>query len=194
MSTSSPHEARTLRIFLIRGVIAIAWAAVFVAVSDSLTTGLTVGAGVLLVLYPLIDAVATLIDARSQHGSARRLLLVNAGSSIVAAVALGVAATGSVAAVFVVFGVWAAVSGAAQLVVALRRRAQLGNQWPLLLANGVSVIGGVAFLIAAAVGHPKLSMLAIYAATGGTEFVIQAWLLARRRRRLANAGPVLSPS
>jgi hypothetical protein len=36
-------------------------------------------------------------------------------------------------------------------------------------------------------------MLAIYAATGGTEFVIQAWLLARRRRRLANtATPVLS--
>jgi hypothetical protein len=34
----------------------------------------------------------------------------------------------------------------------------------------VSVIGGVAFIIAAAVGHPKLGMLAIYAATGGTEF------------------------
>jgi hypothetical protein len=30
-------------------------------------------------------------------------------------------------------------------------------------------------------------MLAIYAATGGIEFVIQAWLLTRRRRRLANA-------
>jgi hypothetical protein len=29
-------------------------------------------------------------------------------------------------------------------------------------------------------------MLAIYAATGGTEFVVQAWLLARRRRRLAS--------
>jgi hypothetical protein len=28
-------------------------------------------------------------------------------------------------------------------------------------------------------------MLAIYAATGGIEFVIQAWLLARRRRRMA---------
>jgi uncharacterized membrane protein HdeD (DUF308 family) len=193
MNTSSPDENRTLRVFLIRGVIAIAWAVVFAAVAGSLRTSVTVGAGILLVLS-LIGAVATLIDARSQHGSARRLLLVNAGSSILAAVALGVAATRSVAVVFVVFGVWAAVSGAAQLVVALRRRAQLGNQWPLLLANGVSVIGGVAFLIAAAVGHPKLSMLAIYAATGGTEFVIQAWLLARRRRRLANAGPVLSPS
>jgi hypothetical protein len=28
-----------------------------------------------------------------------------------------------------------------------------------------------------AADDPKLSMLAIYAATGGTEFVIQAWLL-----------------
>jgi hypothetical protein len=32
-------------------------------------------------------------------------------------------------------------------------------------------------------------MLAIYAATGGVEFAIQAWLLARRRRRLAAPTP-----
>jgi hypothetical protein len=37
-------------------------------------------------------------------------------------------------------------------------------------------------------------MLAIYAATGGVEFVIQAWLLARRLRRLGDAAPVLSTS
>jgi hypothetical protein len=84
MNTSSPDNTRTLRLFLIRGVIAIAWAVVFMAVANSLTTGVTVVAGVLLVLYPLIDAVASLIDARSQHGSARRLLLVNAGFSIAA--------------------------------------------------------------------------------------------------------------
>jgi hypothetical protein len=36
-----------------------------VAASDSLTTGVTVGGGVLLVIYPLIDLVASLIDARS---------------------------------------------------------------------------------------------------------------------------------
>jgi uncharacterized membrane protein HdeD (DUF308 family) len=194
MNTSSPHETRTLRVFLIRGVIAIAWAAVFVVVAASVTTSVTVVAGVLLVLYPLIDAVATLIDARSQHGSARQWLLINAGSSILAAIALGVAATRGVAAVFVVFGVWAAVSGAAQLVVALRRRAQLGKQVPLLLANGASVLLGVTFIIMAIVGQAKLGMLAIYAATGGIEFVIQAWLIARRRRRSANAGPVMSTS
>jgi uncharacterized membrane protein HdeD (DUF308 family) len=184
-----------MQLFLIRGLVAIAWAAVFAAVSDSLTTGVTVGAGVLLVLYPLIDLVASLIDARGQRGSARQLLRANAAVSAVAAVALGVAATGSVAEVFAVFGVWAAITGAAQLVVALRRRALLGNQWPLLLANGVSVIGGVAFVIAAAGGEPRLDMLAIYAATGGAEFIIQAWLVARRRRRLTTASdPVLSAS
>jgi uncharacterized membrane protein HdeD (DUF308 family) len=148
MSTTEPtaslREARTLQLFLTRGGFAIAWAAVFAMVADSLT----VGVGVLLVLYPLIDLVASLIDARSQHGSARQLLLANAAVSAVAAVALGVAATGTVADVFAVFGVWAGVSGAAQLVVVLRRRALLGNQWPLLLANGVSVIGGIAFVSA----------------------------------------------
>jgi uncharacterized membrane protein HdeD (DUF308 family) len=191
--TQAPSK---LQLFLIRGLVAIAWAAAFAAVSDSLTTGVTVGAGVLLVLYPLIDMVASLLDARTQRGSARRPLLANAAVSAVAAIALGVAATGTVADVFAVFGAWAALTGAAQLIVALRRRAQLGNQWPLLLANGVSVIGGVAFIVAAVAGdNPNLSMLAIYAATGGTEFVIQAWLLARRRRRLATSSvPVLSAS
>jgi uncharacterized membrane protein HdeD (DUF308 family) len=178
--TSSLHEAETARLFLTRGLLAIAWAAVFAAVSDSLTLGV----GVLLVLYPLIDVVASLIDARREHGSARRLLLVDAAASAVAAVGLGVAATGSVADVLAVFGVWAGISGAAQLLTALRRRAQFGNQWPMLLAGGVSVIAGVAYVIAATAGDPKLNRLAIYTATGGVEFVIQAWLLARRRRRL----------
>ena len=146
---------------------------------------MTVGVGVLLVLYPLIDAVASLIDARSQHGSARKLLLTNAGGSTIAAVALGVAATGNVANVATVFGVWAFVSGAAQFVTAIRRRVLLGNQWPMLLAGGVSVVFGLAYVLAAAGGQPKLRMIAVYAATGGIDFVIQALLLARRRRRPA---------
>ena len=182
-ATASLAQERIRNIFLTRGVIAIVWAAVFVAAADDVTTDVSVGAGALLVIYPLIDMVASLVDARRQHGSARQPLLINAAVSALAAVALGVAATGTVTDVFAVFGLWAGITGAAQLVVVLRRRAQLGNQWPLLLANGVSVIGGVAFVLAAVVtDDPQLSMLAIYAATGGTEFVIQAWLLARRRR------------
>jgi uncharacterized membrane protein HdeD (DUF308 family) len=174
-----------MQIFLTRGLIAIAWAAAFAAVAGSLTTDVTVAAGVLLVLYPLIDATASLFDARSAQASARRLLLSNAATSTVAALALGIAATASVAAVFAVFGVWAAVSGGAQLVTALRRQALYGRQIPMLLAGGVSVLIGVVFIVASAAGTPALSMLAIYAAGGGVDFVIEAGLLARRRHHLA---------
>ena len=189
---STTEATSNTRLFLTRGVVAIAWAAVFAAVSNSVTTGVTVGAAVLLVLYPLIDVVASVIDARGQRGSARQLLLAGAAASTVAAVALGVAATGSVGDVLAVFGVWAAISGAAQLVVALRRRALLGSQWPLLLAGGLSVLAGVVYLMAAAGDDPELTPLVLYTAAGGTYFVVQAWLLARRRRRSAKpAGPIL---
>jgi uncharacterized membrane protein HdeD (DUF308 family) len=180
----STTEATT-KTFLIRGLVAIAWAAVFVAVSDSLTTGVTVAAGILVVIYPLIDVAASLVDAQSQRGSARRPLLAGAAASAVAAAALAIAATGSVADVLAVFGVWAILSGAAQLVVALRRRGQFGNQWVMLLAGIGSVSFGIAYVIASTGTDPQLSMLAIYAAGGGIDFVVQAGLLARRRRRLA---------
>jgi uncharacterized membrane protein HdeD (DUF308 family) len=163
-----------------------------VAGSDTTVSG---GTGVLLVLYPVIDVVGFLVDARGQEGSARQLLLANAAVSLVAAVALGLAATGTVANVLVVFGVWAFVSGAAQLIVALRRRARLGHQWPLLLAGAGSVIWGAVFLGLATTDRPTLRMLTVYAIGGGLEFVIQAWLIARRRHRFAStATPRLSPS
>src|SRR5262245_56471996 len=184
-----------MQIFLIRGLVAIAWAAAFAAVADSLTDGVTAAAGILVVLYPLIDAVASLLDARTARGSERRSLLANAATSTVAAVALGIAATGSVANVLAVFGVWAAASGTAQLVTALRRRAQLGNQWPMLLAGGFSIVAGIAYIILSAGNAPRLMPLVIYTAPGGIDCVIQAWLLARRRHRPAQpGGPVLSAS
>jgi uncharacterized membrane protein HdeD (DUF308 family) len=184
-TTSSLHEARTARIFLTRGLIAIAWAAVFMGVAHAQRGDVKVGAGILLVLYPLIDVIGTGLDAEREHGSERQWLLFNAAFSAVAAIALGVAATGSVSDVLVVFGVWAAIAGAAQLVVGLRRRAVLGNQWPMLLAGGGSVLLGVAFVLASTMTNPRLDMLAIYAATGGAEFLIQAWLLTRRRHHVA---------
>jgi uncharacterized membrane protein HdeD (DUF308 family) len=192
-TTTAVHEGRTSQIFLIRGLIAILWAVAFAAVAGSLTTGVTFGAGVLLVLYPLIDVVGSLIDARGQDGPARRLLLANAATSAVAAVALGVAAAAGVAETLAVFGVWAVVSGAAQLVVALRRRAQFGRQLPMVLAGAGSVIFGVVFLASSAGADPMLRMVGIYAAGGGADLVIQAWLLRRRmRRQVSRARPMLS--
>jgi uncharacterized membrane protein HdeD (DUF308 family) len=172
-----------LRLFLIRGLIAIVWAIVFAATADSLTTGV----GILLVLYPVIDMVASIIDARGQQGSARQLLEVNAAVSAAAAVALGIAATGDKGDVLVVFGVWALLTGVAQVAVAIRRRMILGRQWPLLLAGVGSTGFGISFLIMAGGADPNLRMIAFYAAGGGVEFAIQAWLLARRSDQVAVA-------
>jgi uncharacterized membrane protein HdeD (DUF308 family) len=167
-----------MQLFLGRGVVALLWAIVFATASDSLTTTV----GVLLVLYPGIDLVASLVDARAQpRGPARSLLLGDAVVSAVAAVALAVAATGEIADVLAVFGAWAAVTGIAQVVVARRRRAQLGTQWPMLLAGGLSALVGVFYIGTAAWGEPLLDPLAIYAAGGGAWFVLQAAVLAWRR-------------
>jgi uncharacterized membrane protein HdeD (DUF308 family) len=174
---------RTPRLFLTRGLVAIAWAVVFAVTADSLTTGV----GVLVVLYALIDAVASVIDARGQQGSARQLLELNAAVSAVAAVALGIAATGDEGDVLAVFGAWALLTGVAQLAVAIRRREIFGMQWPLLLAGGGSTIFGIAFLVMSGSDDPELRMIAFYAAGGGVEFVIQAGLLARRTHRVAEA-------
>jgi uncharacterized membrane protein HdeD (DUF308 family) len=174
-----------MRLFLTRGLIAIAWAAAFAAAADGLTAGLTAAAGILVVLYPVIDVAASLVDARTAEPSARRVLLTGAATSTLAAIALAIAATGTTADVLVVFGVWAAVSGTAQLTTALRRRAQYGLQIPMLAAGGVSVLFAAAFIITAATTAPTLMMIAIYAATGGLDFIIQAALLARRQHHPA---------
>jgi uncharacterized membrane protein HdeD (DUF308 family) len=98
------------RIYLVRGLVALAWAAGFAAVSHSLTA-VTVA---LLIAYPLIDVVASLLDAREEPGTpARTLQIVNTALSALAAVALGLAATSGVGAVLFTFGAWAIVSGAA---------------------------------------------------------------------------------
>ena len=173
----------TPRLFLIRGLVAIAWGVAFALASGSLTTGV----GVLLVLYPLIDVVGSVIDARGQQGSARQVLQLNAAVSAVAAVALGIAATGDKGDVLAVFGVWALLAGGAQLVVAIRRRAIFGRQWPLLIAGVGSTIFGIAFLVMSGSNDPPLRMIAAYAVGGGVEFVIQSWLLGRRTPRVAEA-------
>jgi uncharacterized membrane protein HdeD (DUF308 family) len=156
-----------VRLFLVRGVVAIAWAVVFVMVSDSLTTGVRV----LLVLYPVIDVVGSVIDARGQQGSTRRLLELNTAISVAAAVALGIAGSGDKGDVLAVFGVWALITGGLQLAVAIRRRMVLGRQWPLLLAGAGSTLFGIAFLAMAGMDNPPLRMIAAYAFGGGLEFV-----------------------
>ncbi|MFG6193432.1 hypothetical protein [Nonomuraea sp. JJY05] len=169
-----------LKLYLGRGVLAVAWAAVFALAHDPIDA-LTIA---LLVVYPLIDAVSSLIDLRAlPDGSERRLTMFNGALSTLAAVAVGVAGMGGVAAVLHVFGAWAVVSGAAQVLVGLRRRGpELGKQWPILIAGGLSFVVGIFYNIQALGDGASLDVLSVYATGGGVFFIIQAGLLAWRAR------------
>jgi uncharacterized membrane protein HdeD (DUF308 family) len=101
---------------------------------------------------------------------------------------MGVAGSFGVAAALAVFGAWAVIAGAAQLVLGLRRRGpELGRQWPMLIAGGLSFLVGIFYGIQAAGAQPSLEVLSTYATGGGVFFIIQAGLLAWRARQRRQA-------
>ncbi|MFD8565666.1 DUF308 domain-containing protein [Streptomyces sp. NPDC057694] len=180
--TTTGERSSLLRLYLVRGVLAVVWALVFAGAHESVDAV----AVTLLVVYPLIDAVSSLIDYRAlPDGSERRLTAFNGALSTLAAVAVGIAGAGGVAPVLHVFGAWAVLSGAAQVAVGIRRRGpELGKQWPMLIAGGLSFVVGVFYNIQAAGADPSLDVLSVYATGGGVFFIVQAALLGWKTRQL----------
>jgi uncharacterized membrane protein HdeD (DUF308 family) len=165
------------RLYFVRFGFAVAWAALlFVTRSD--LGPVSVG---LLVLYPLFDVAAAVVDTRST-GSARGLH-VNIAVSLLAAVGVALACASGVPAVLRVWGAWAIVSGLVQLVVGVGRR-RLGGQWPMILSGGLSVLAGASFVTAASAANPSLVDLAGYATLGGVFFLVSALRLGRAEKGL----------
>ena len=140
------RKANTGWLYLVRAVISIIWAGLLVAAvssGGSLTPEQTIPAFAvaLLISYPLIDVIASLIDARSSlHGAPRNAAAqyINAAISAVAAGAVAVAAGDGADAVLLVFGAWALLTGLIQLILAIARRRR-GN--PGQLPTGVELDG-----------------------------------------------------
>lgn len=181
LPVSTSVRSSLIHLYLGRGVLAIGWALAFAATHDRLNAV----ALILLIVYPLIDAVSSFIEFLAvPDGSERRVTAFNGVLSTLAAIAVGVAGTaGGVAAVLGVFGVWATISGAAQLTTGLYRRSPaLGKQWPTLISGGLSFLVG-AFYVAQATGRsPSLDVLSVYATGGGVFFIAQAALLVWKSR------------
>ncbi|MEU1268606.1 DUF308 domain-containing protein [Streptomyces sp. NPDC005799] len=181
-TTGAGERSSLLRLYLGRGIVAVMWALVF-AKSHEDVDALAV---TMLVAYPLIDAVSSVIDHRATpDGSERRVIAFNGVLSTLAAIALGIAGAGGVVPVLHVFGAWAFVSGAAQVVVGVRRRGpELGKQWPTLVSGTLSFLVGITYNIQAAGDNPSLDVLAVYATGGGVWFILQALLLGWKSRQL----------
>ncbi|MBW0104487.1 hypothetical protein [Pseudonocardia sp. KRD291] len=188
-ASASAHAtaAATLRrLYLVRSGFALVWA-VLVFVTASGIGPLTV---VLLVLYPVFDVAAAVVDARSSRASSSAPvadgsangsaagLYVNIAISALAAVGLAVALGSGIPAVLRVWGAWAVLAGVVQLVVALRRRG-LGGQWAMVASGSISVLAGVSFVLMASSAGASLANVAGYALLGGIFFLVSALRLGR---------------
>jgi uncharacterized membrane protein HdeD (DUF308 family) len=162
------------RLYLVRFAFAIVWAILLVVTGSRLGPA----TAVLVVLYPLFDVAAAVVDARSSTPASRWGLYLNIAISLVAALGLGFAFTSGIPAVLRVWGGWAVTAGLIQLVVGTTRRG-LGGQWPMMLSGGISVLAGIAFVLMAAGPNPALGSVAGYAALGGIFFLVSALRLGR---------------
>lgn len=159
------------RLYVARFAFALVWAVLLVLTASSISAASTV----LLVLYPLVDVAAAVVDARASRVAGLSATVV---ISAVAAVGLAVALPFGVAAVLRVWGAWAVVAGALQLVVALRRRT-MGGQWAMIASGSLSVLAGVAFVLMASRAGASLVGVAGYALLGGIFFLVAALRLGR---------------
>jgi len=172
-ATSSTKALRTL--YYVRFGFAIIWAILMMAIAKTINPG-TVA---LLVIYPLFDLAAAVIDFRSSGASRPKApLYLNMGLSLLTAIGLAVAATSGIPSVLRVWGVWAITAGIVQLIVAILRY-RLGGQWAMILSGGISVLAGSSFIVMAGGPNASLTTVAGYAILGGVFFLISAIRLHR---------------
>jgi uncharacterized membrane protein HdeD (DUF308 family) len=161
-------------LYYVRFGFAIVWAGLVVLAASTLTP-VSIA---LLVIYPLFDVAAAVIDFRSSGAARPRVLLyLTMALSLLAAVGLAVAA--DIPSVLRVWGAWAIAAGVVQLIVAIRRY-RLGGQWAMILSGGISAVAGASFILQAQGASASLTNLAGYATLGGVFFLISAIRLHRR--------------
>ncbi|MFF4800830.1 DUF308 domain-containing protein [Streptomyces sp. NPDC001351] len=183
MTTSS---SGLRRLHLIRVAFSLIWVALVVTTSASLVSPdrPTTIAAVLLVIYPLWDVIATLLERRmAGDGSTDRVGTTNIAVGLATAAGMIAAVFTTIGTTLLVFGVWALLSGAIQLAVAIRRRRTVGAQWPMVISGGLSVLAGISFAAMSASATSSLSSVAGYSAFGAFWFLVSGIALSIRGRR-----------
>ncbi|MER5941637.1 DUF308 domain-containing protein [Streptomyces sp. NPDC001928] len=185
-STSTPTPSGLRSLYLIRVAFSLIWVALVVTTSASLvsTDKPTAIAAVLLVIYPLWDVIATLLERRmTGTGSTDRVGTTNMALGLATTAGMIIAAFSTIGTALLVFGIWALLSGAIQLVVAIRRRRTVGAQWPMVISGGQSVLAGASFAAMSASATSGLSSVAGYSAFGAFWFLVSVIALSVRGRR-----------
>ncbi|MGW0756858.1 DUF308 domain-containing protein [Streptomyces sp. NPDC002814] len=185
-TTTTTTSSGLRSLYLIRAAFSLIWVALVVTTSASLvsTDRPTAIAAVLLVIYPLWDAIATLLERRmAGTGSTDRVDTANMALGLATAAGMITAVFSTIGTALLVFGIWALLSGAIQLFVAIRRRRTVGAQWPMVISGGLSVLAGASFAAMSASATSSLSTVAGYSAFGAFWFLVSVIALSIRIRR-----------
>ncbi len=170
---STAHALRTL--YFTRAAFSVIWVSLLLLFGKSAPV-----ATALLLLYPAWDVAATFFDLRANRGTASSLpQYSNIIIGVLTTVAVSIALGHGIPAVLLVFGVWASLTGFIQLLLGLRRRRQLGGQWPMILSGGQSIVAGVAFILMAHSPTAGVQNLAGYSAVGALYFLIAGFRLGK---------------
>ncbi|WP_413798516.1 hypothetical protein [Streptomyces iranensis] len=186
-TTTTPTPSGLRSLYLIRIAFSLIWVALLFTTSASLvsTDKPTVIAAVLLIVYPLWDVVATLLERRmTGTGSPNRVSTINVALGLATTAGMIIAAFSTIGRALLVFGIWALLAGAVQLTVAIRRRRTVGGQWPMVISGGQSVLAGATIAATSASATSGLSTVAGYSAFGAFWFLVSVVALSIRGRRV----------
>lgn len=176
-STQDVETARSLRkLYFLRAGFSIIWVILVAALAKTNATVATV----LFIVYPAWDVIATYFDIQATPSAVNKTpQYTNAVISIVTTIAVILALQKGIPEALIVFGAWAILTGLIQLLLGLRRRKQLGGQWPMIISGGQSMLAGISFIAMAHAPNQGITTLAGYAAFGAFYFLLTAFRLSK---------------
>jgi len=179
-------------LYLFRAGFSAVWVtSVYVLASSARGSTPSILAGVLLVIYPLSDVVATIFDIRATRAAPAAPIpqYANIAAGSTAACAILIALFSDLPAAITAFGVWAITAGGLQLLLAERRRGAFRGQWLMIISGAGSVLAGITFLGWAGSTKTGLAVLAQYSAGGAVWYVLCAFWLLHSARSIASPSP-----
>jgi len=176
-STITVQTARSLRrLYFTRTAFSVIWViliSVFVKTNSSI-------AETLFIIYPAWDVFATYLDIKANPPQmSKNPQYVNAVIGILTTIGVALALQKGVSVALIVFGAWAIVTGLVQLILGLRRRKELGGQWPMIISGGQSMLAGSVFIAMANSPTMGINSLAGYSAFGAFYFLLAAIRLSK---------------
>ena len=177
IDSTAVQTAKSLRnLYFARTAFSVVWI-ILISLFAKTNSGI---AAILLIIYPAWDVIATYLDIRANPPHLSKTpQYINAGIGILTTIGVALALQKGVPAALMVFGAWAIITGLVQLILGLRRRKELGGQWPMIISGGQSMLAGGVFIAMANAPTMGISNLAGYSAFGAFYFLLAAIRLSR---------------